>query len=658
MGDQSKTQPVGFLVRRNGGAPPAPVENSGLPAAAPVPEAPPASFLSGQQKLPSIGNIPAAPAAPASFLSGQQKMAPAAPAAPASFLSGQQKMQSVANIPAAPSAPPTAQRGLPAGGKLSALLKQSAITPAASGPRMSAIRPNVSALIPAAKQGKSPVPPVPAAPAPVPPVAGHGNDGRDPARRVWRPAESRQASAKGLDHYDRGEFNLALDMYEDAVKADPTFAMAYNNKGMVLIDLERNEEALSALCDAVARDDNYGEAYNNLGFVLRRLGDNLQAAAAYKKFLEIEPDVEDGSRIQQWVDSVKADHGVTELPALKLTAPTNPGTLLKAQAAELPKVQKMAAWQVAAGDVATAAPLDALGQYASQTNLKPLGTQATGRFPLQGGMESSPGMSSVPAPMRSGAFNILKSAKLPALKTVNATPEESRNRIAALVENSLDKFADGNLDEALKLAHQALDFDVDNHEVHTALGKILVRQEKLEEGIKHLERAIQLCPSDPAAYYVLGFTLRARERNVEAAEIYEKFLELMPDATDAAKMRQWVKHVKGIAEADDTSGPADDGYIDHEGRFSLRRTNFIATRFSRLTRSRWLNRSPNARSFSKNIPIIPARICCWGARCSSMPNSRKPKRVSSAHWNSIPRIRKRCISRARPPRKPATAPRR
>ena len=436
---------------------------------------------------------------------------------------------------------------------------------------MSAIRPNISALTPSAKPAapkalsimtaaavSAPVSAPVAAPV-QPPLS--DMDTMDATPRIT-PGDRSKADKliqKGLDHYDRGEFNLALDMYEDAIRADASFAMAYNNKGMVLIDLERNEEALSALSEAVARDNNYGEAYNDLGFVLRRLGDNLQAAAAYKRFLELEPDVEDGPRIQQWVDSVKSDHGVTELPALKLKAPAPIVPAAKAPPAELPKIPKMPAWQAAAGDVATAAPIDALGQYVSQPNLP---VAPSGVRTVRSRRES--GSLGVLPPLRSGAFSALKSAKLPVLKPMSATPEESRNRVTALVENSLDKFAEGDLDEALKLANQALDFDVDNHEVHTALGDA-VRREKLDEGIKHLERSIQLCPSDPAAYYVLGFTLRAAERNVEAAEIYEKFLQLMPDALDGRKMREWVQHVKGIAQADDASGQEDDGFEDHEG---------------------------------------------------------------------------------------------
>src|SRR5262249_18778491 len=143
--------------------------------------------------------------------------------------------------------------------------------------------------------------------------------------------------------------------------------------------------------------------------------------------------------------------------------------------------------------------------------------------------------------------------------------EEAHNRLIALVEKSLDEFAEGNLDDALDLAQQALELDANNSEAHTAMGKVLVRQEKLKEGSEHLEEAIRLSPLDPAPHYVLGFTLRAMERNVEAAEIYEAFLRLMPDAIDAPKMQQWIMHVKGIAEAD--ASPAHeggDGFIDDE----------------------------------------------------------------------------------------------
>src|SRR5205085_5820317 len=111
---------------------------------------------------------------------------------------------------------------------------------------------------------------------------------------------------------------------------------------------------------------------------------------------------------------------------------------------------------------------------------------------------------------------------------------------------------------------QAVELDPENSEAHTALGKVLVRQEQLKEGIEQLEEAIRLAPLDPAPHYVLGFTLRAMDRNVEAAEIYETFLRLMPDAIDGTKMRQWIMHVKGIAEAESAPAIEDDGFMDDE----------------------------------------------------------------------------------------------
>ena len=105
-------------------------------------------------------------------------------------------------------------------------------------------------------------------------------------------------------------------------------------------------------------------------------------------------------------------------------------------------------------------------------------------------------------------------------------------------------------------------------EAHTALGKILVRQGETQRRrvIEQLELAIiQLAPLDPAPHYVLGFTLRAMERNVEAAEIYETYLRLMPDAIDAPKMRQWIMHVKAHLGSRDTSPEhEDEGFVDYD----------------------------------------------------------------------------------------------
>ena len=358
-------------------------------------------------------------------------------------------------------------------------------------------------------------------------------------------ALAEQLLQKGLDHFDRGEFEPALSSYNEAIATDPTFAMPYNNMGMVLIDLERYEEALKTLFGSIGRDANYAEAYNNLGFVLRRLGHDTQAAAAYKRFLTLEPDVEESAKINAWIEGILSEHNLTEPPALEVPGQEHGGvdTPIISEEPEKPvappKIKKMAAWEAAAGDQNTAAPINALGEFAPEPQ------------------HDGPAIAA-PAPVQPLA------PPPPPAPAVRETTDEQNNRQIALIEKSLDEFEAGNIDDARTHAEQALAINASNSEAHTALGKILVREEKFDEGIQHLEDAIALDPLDPAPFYVLGFTLRALERNVEAAEIYEKFLQLMPDAVDGPKMRQWIMHINGIAQAEGSSDMEDDGYVDRE----------------------------------------------------------------------------------------------
>ncbi len=399
-----------------------------------------------------------------------------------------------------------------------------------------------------------------ARPAPMAPAASAAAPATEPPPRREEPvagapdADAKRAEAesilmRGLDCYGRNEHELALAAYNEAIQVDPTFAMAYNNRGMILIDMERYQDAMNSLYNSIRYDPNYGEAYNNLGFVLRRLGDNnIQAAAAYRKFLDLEPEVDEASRITTWINSVLAENGLQAPPPLILPAQQDEKGPVRHDEPP-PKIKKMAAWEAAAGDMETAAPINVLGEISNdaptrtlQSDPEPQQTDVS-KPPLPIKQPMSPVKSRLPDPPRL---------------------MDNQNQQVALVEKSLDEFANGNLDDALNLANEAVGLDSQCSEAHTALGKILVRQEKLKEGIEQLELAIQLAPLDPAPYFVLGFTLRAMERNVEAAEIYETYLRLMPDAIDAPKMRQWITRVKGISESDAPPAHDDEGFIDND----------------------------------------------------------------------------------------------
>src|ERR1043165_4326286 len=411
MGDEQKPQ-ASFLLRKNGAAAAAsaPPAQPSAPQANPVAQAQSALF----QKKGSMSAIPGLNAPPGSVRSP-------------SLISGKLKMP---------------------GSKTKSVLLR-----AASIPKMSAIRPAMNL---------APAPAAPAIPEMMRPGGGslanvqalHPQPSTQPApeaKQAEEPAENAPAQQpfdaraaaeqflqQGLDHYDRGELEQALGTYKEAIKADPSFAMAYNNLGMVLIDLERYQEALDVLWESVRRDANYGEAYNNLGFVLRRQGNNLQAASAYRRFLDLEPDVEEGERIAGWVDSVLGENGLSTAPRLEIP-PRPGGELPPSQDAKPPKIKKMAAWEVAAGNTDMAVPVNAIGEF-EPSDSKPAPSRASGVAPA-----------SALGPASGAAVNpktniILRTQQVPALgSTVSRKPgapitPEDRNRSVNLVEQSLDEF--------------------------------------------------------------------------------------------------------------------------------------------------------------------------------------------------------------------------
>ncbi len=78
-------------------------------------------------------------------------------------------------------------------------------------------------------------------------------------------------------------YQEALAAYEQAIRLDPNFALAYNNKGNALGNLKRYQEALAAFEQAIRLDHNYANAYYNKGNALYGLKRYQEALAAYEQ---------------------------------------------------------------------------------------------------------------------------------------------------------------------------------------------------------------------------------------------------------------------------------------------------------------------------------------------------------------------------------------
>jgi predicted O-linked N-acetylglucosamine transferase (SPINDLY family) len=69
----------------------------------------------------------------------------------------------------------------------------------------------------------------------------------------------------------------------------PTHAQAHNNRGAVLRDVGRHEEALQAFATALSIKTDYAEALNNQGGAFQDMGRHAEAFAAYSRATEIQP---------------------------------------------------------------------------------------------------------------------------------------------------------------------------------------------------------------------------------------------------------------------------------------------------------------------------------------------------------------------------------
>ena len=77
----------------------------------------------------------------------------------------------------------------------------------------------------------------------------------------------------------------ALSSYDKAIKFNPTYAAAYNNRGVVLRELKRLEEAVASHDKAIALRPDYPTAFNNRGVALQEMKRPESALESYAKAL-------------------------------------------------------------------------------------------------------------------------------------------------------------------------------------------------------------------------------------------------------------------------------------------------------------------------------------------------------------------------------------
>ena len=125
--------------------------------------------------------------------------------------------------------------------------------------------------------------------------------------------------------------------------------------------------------------------------------------------------------------------------------------------------------------------------------------------------------------------------------------ELSENQLAALAALGFRFYEQGNLRDAQTLFEWLTVLDPNLYFGHAGLGAMALRNEELDDAVRHLQRAAELKTQDPAVYANLGEALLRQANFAEAATAFERALKLdpaerNPSANRARAILQGMRH--------------------------------------------------------------------------------------------------------------------
>jgi len=94
--------------------------------------------------------------------------------------------------------------------------------------------------------------------------------------------------ARGVNAWDRDEFESALATFRDVLAEHPYFADVHNKAGLCLAMMNRPDEALVHFDAALQLNPAYAEAHLNRGIILNELGRHDEAHAALSRAGELD----------------------------------------------------------------------------------------------------------------------------------------------------------------------------------------------------------------------------------------------------------------------------------------------------------------------------------------------------------------------------------
>lgn len=126
----------------------------------------------------------------------------------------------------------------------------------------------------------------------------------DPGARV----AAQRANDRGLQLYKERRYDEAEAAFTEALKLQPTFALAANNIGFVYYKRGKHVEAARWYAKAIEMDGSRALAYLNLGDAQLLAGDDAKALAAYRTFTALAPRHARAPELIAWIAEPDAAH--------------------------------------------------------------------------------------------------------------------------------------------------------------------------------------------------------------------------------------------------------------------------------------------------------------------------------------------------------------
>ena len=93
----------------------------------------------------------------------------------------------------------------------------------------------------------------------------------------------------GIAFYDAGKYKEAIEAYNNAIRLDPNYAIAYNNRGNTYDDLKEYAKAIEDYNRAIDLNPRLAEAYFNRGNTYRDLKEYTKAIEDYNRAIDLNP---------------------------------------------------------------------------------------------------------------------------------------------------------------------------------------------------------------------------------------------------------------------------------------------------------------------------------------------------------------------------------